>query len=481
MNKIIFVAIFLTGLAYQVCAQNQFARISGTVDQIKSGDSVTIFTSKYGYVISEPLVEGKNYRVAIINHHFNFKIPIAISPLSIELKFSGKHQIEVLKGYFIEKNDNIAIHVDSTGYTFSGDGAEKFKVGYSLYKIRENDFQGIGTDLTHPSGLSNVQAKTEKSIRHQIAYLNSHKAYLGHNAFTLLMANIYGFSLGEVSSTYYYHFLGLGDSLRNIALNSIRKTHVSEEILMPDKNFLSDKILKYSGSYSSGVILKYQVDSCYLNKKPFLFKDCYDYITHHFTGALRERILTNLFFYYKDGKQDIAASLIDALTIIKEPDFVHILKDIQMSNAKGATAFDFTLPDVHDIRHSLKQYKGKVILIDFWYTGCGNCVRLSPYLKKVDEKFDNRSVIFLSINVDHYRYQWLEGIRSGKYSSENAINLYTEGAGLKHALCMHYQIKGCPTLLLIDKKGKLMQSPIDPRDDDGKDLSDLINRELLNE
>ena len=47
----------------------------------------------------------------------------------------------------------------------------------------------------------------------------------------------------------------------------------------------------------------------------------------------------------------------------------------------GKYAYNFNLPDTLSKRVQLSEFKGKVVFIDFWYTGCTNCVEF--YKKRI--------------------------------------------------------------------------------------------------
>jgi thiol-disulfide isomerase/thioredoxin len=125
--------------------------------------------------------------------------------------------------------------------------------------------------------------------------------------------------------------------------------------------------------------------------------------------------------------------------------------------------------------HRLSDYRGKTVLLDFWYTGCGNCIKVQPYLRKIEAKMRKRPVVFLSVNVDKSRVQWLKSVASGEYTTSDVVNLYTSGQQLKHPICRFFAIDSYPTLILIDPKGRLIRNPEDPRKDEGKDLEQLIS------
>lgn len=51
----------------------------------------------------------------------------------------------------------------------------------------------------------------------------------------------------------------------------------------------------------------------------------------------------------------------------------------------GKPAPAFTMKDAHDKEHSLKDYRGKILVIDVWATWCSGCVAKLPYYVKIAE------------------------------------------------------------------------------------------------
>src|SRR4029079_1206430 len=61
---------------------------------------------------------------------------------------------------------------------------------------------------------------------------------------------------------------------------------------------------------------------------------------------------------------------------------------------------DFSLPDYPDRKPvSLADYRGKVVLINFWYPSCGPCRGEFPTLQRVLDKYRDRGFAILSLNV----------------------------------------------------------------------------------
>jgi len=66
----------------------------------------------------------------------------------------------------------------------------------------------------------------------------------------------------------------------------------------------------------------------------------------------------------------------------------------------GRLAPDFSLPDITGQTVSLEQYRGSVVLLDFWATWCGPCRMTIPLLTRLHEQYKDRGLVILGISVD---------------------------------------------------------------------------------
>ena len=88
----------------------------------------------------------------------------------------------------------------------------------------------------------------------------------------------------------------------------------------------------------------------------------------------------------------LAATVVGALSLASGP-----------AHAAGEQAPDFTLRDLGNKEVSLSDYKGKVVLVNFWATWCGPCKVEMPHLDKMDAEFESRGFEVLSISTDDAR------------------------------------------------------------------------------
>ncbi|MGE6397369.1 TlpA family protein disulfide reductase [Chryseobacterium scophthalmum] len=136
----------------------------------------------------------------------------------------------------------------------------------------------------------------------------------------------------------------------------------------------------------------------------------------------------------------------------------------------GEPFYKFTLADTTGISHTLDDFKGKIVVLDFWFYGCKGCVQMANVIDSLEDALSPELIQFISVNVDSKR-QWLAGI--GKYSSKKSLNLYTGELKTEHPLIKYLNFNSYPKIVVIDRSGKLAKIPPDPRNNK-QDFIDFI-------
>ena len=117
----------------------------------------------------------------------------------------------------------------------------------------------------------------------------------------------------------------------------------------------------------------------------------------------------------------------------------------------GQAAPDFTLPNLDGQPVSLSQFKGQVVLIDFWASWCGPCINDLPYLRKVKEKTADWPVVFVNISLDADEDDWREAI------DKHEIKGVHVRAGSGSDVAKTYQVMGIPSYHLVNSQGLIAE------------------------
>jgi len=114
-------------------------------------------------------------------------------------------------------------------------------------------------------------------------------------------------------------------------------------------------------------------------------------------------------------------------------------------------------------KFELTQYKGKVVLVDFWATWCGPCRAALPELKETYEKFHNQGLEVVGVSLDRELKDLSEFIDKEKIPWVNLIGEEKDGE-LKFPLAEKYGIVGIPTQFLLGKDGKVVAQSLGAQD-----------------
>lgn len=122
--------------------------------------------------------------------------------------------------------------------------------------------------------------------------------------------------------------------------------------------------------------------------------------------------------------------------------------------AVGSVAPDFTLQTPDGKNVSLSDYRGKYVLLDFWASWCGPCLREVPNVKKVYDRYHPEGFEILSVSLDDKKENWVNAIDKHELNWGHVSSL----KGWQCPVVKLYSISGVPAMFLLDREGKIIAS-----------------------
>lgn len=390
--------------------------------------------------------------------------------------------------YIIKAGSKLTVELDKQSVIFSGEGAilpniQSEIVKYS-YQTSESDLKLIN-NREYLYYFKKLDKSLDSTLELQLSVVEANKDVLGEYNTSLLKANCYG----------YRYYAQLRDYDLELMQNDVFFKKFQEYYRFK-VNFIpkfKDEILNSSPIFANFIIEELNTlerikhseygkmlpDSC--------FRNILQKINNNFNGILKDKLLT--LFAFRTEKNENARPFFDEiLGTVKNIKYNDLLVNKIKIKRNNVPFHDFNLEDETGKYYTLDSFKNQVVVIDFWFTGCENCIILNELMKPVIRHFNNNSKIkFVSISTDGSKSQWLKSIQIGNYTHAESLNLFTNGEGSAHDLIKHYNITSYPTVFVI--KDGLMFSSLPPRpsriiqpgqefSEDGSRLIQLLEKAL---
>ena len=140
-----------------------------------------------------------------------------------------------------------------------------------------------------------------------------------------------------------------------------------------------------------------------------------------------------------------------------------------LAAAVGDPAPAFVLPTVEGRTISLDELRGRVVYVDFWASWCGPCRRSFPWMNELQQRYGDRGVTVVAINVDAKREDAERFLR--QYPATFAV-LYDAAGATPRA----YDVKAMPSSYLVDREGRIAGIEHGFLDERRSSLEDAIRR-----
>jgi thiol-disulfide isomerase/thioredoxin len=151
----------------------------------------------------------------------------------------------------------------------------------------------------------------------------------------------------------------------------------------------------------------------------------------------------------------------------QQPELSHnltVIKDV-------IPAADFELQDMDEEKIKLSDYKGKVILLNFWATWCPPCIREMPSMERLHQQVDAEGFKVIAVNQ-------MEDIDqvfafTGQLDVDPTFEILFDTTS---SVSRDYAVRGLPTTYLIDKEGRIRYRAVGGREFDHPEVIKIIEQ-----
>jgi peroxiredoxin len=142
-----------------------------------------------------------------------------------------------------------------------------------------------------------------------------------------------------------------------------------------------------------------------------------------------------------------------------------------LSPPEKAVAPDFTLEDPSGTPVSLRDFRGKIVFVNFWATWCVPCRAEMPAMEHLYQEFRGQGLVLVAVNFK----DGAEQVSAFGKELHLTFPLALDGKG---AVASAYGVRGLPSTYLIDRDGHLIGQVIGGREWDSEDAKAYVRRLL---
>ena len=250
-------------------------------------------------------------------------------------------------------------------------------------------------------------------------------------------------------------------------LISLSETHLNDKPC-----YLVDILVKQSGEpdpYFGIICLRYEIN-IWIDKSNYLpiqFSEAFDNIDGPDTVSQYEELKLVSFDPKVDESKLTLKSIPDDMV---QRDYVPHKAPEPLS--MGTPAPNWSLPTLAGDTMRLADLKGKVVLVDFFYKSCAPCCAALPILQSLHEKYKDRDVVV--VGIDPY---------DDPVKDEMATFLSNRGITYTvlfsdHELSKAYRVHAFPTLFILDRDGKIVNTHTGFSKEMGTELEEQLQKIL---
>jgi cytochrome c biogenesis protein CcmG, thiol:disulfide interchange protein DsbE len=134
----------------------------------------------------------------------------------------------------------------------------------------------------------------------------------------------------------------------------------------------------------------------------------------------------------------------------------------------GSSAPDFTVQD-SDHKVTLSQFRGQVVVLNFWATWCPPCVEETPSMVRMQSRMKDKGVVVLAVSID------VDEAAYHKFLKDYSVNMVTVRDEDQKAASL-YGTHGWPESYIIDRSGIIRRKFIGPVQWNSPEVTEFLSK-----
>lgn len=145
------------------------------------------------------------------------------------------------------------------------------------------------------------------------------------------------------------------------------------------------------------------------------------------------------------------------------------VREAEENIVEGETAPDFSLQSISGSEFTLSSIDDKIIILDFWGSWCGWCIKGFPKMKEYYNKYENQIEI-VGIACNDTKDEWKKSVEENELDWIHVIN----DNSIDKDVSVMYGIQGYPTKIILDKDRKILAKFVGESDDFYNKIDELL-------
>ncbi|WP_300977757.1 TlpA disulfide reductase family protein [Flavobacterium sp.] len=129
---------------------------------------------------------------------------------------------------------------------------------------------------------------------------------------------------------------------------------------------------------------------------------------------------------------------------------------VESNKMNGSPSPTFDYDNYKGGKTKLEDFRGKYVYIDVWATWCGPCRQEIPFLKKAEEKYHDKNIVFVSISIDKVKdlEKWKTMVKEKELGG---VQVFADN-DWNSKFVQDYKITGIPRFILVDPNGNIVKA-----------------------